>query len=150
MKAQMERGDVKAEAQAKAKAFENGLRTAHVVRIARANHYVVQSNEADVLREMDAFIGGLKKVLQGAVPWRQLAGGPALVVEVEHLVVCSLFCFSAQAGFTGHARVSPVAIGLLRHPPGMGDGFVITAASGSGSQSGSTRRGAHHRMWLNY
>jgi len=59
MRAQMEQGDVKAEAQAKA--FENGLRTAHVVRIPRANHYVFQSNEADVLREIDAFIGGLKE-----------------------------------------------------------------------------------------
>src|SRR5262245_7754635 len=58
MRAQMEQGDVKGEAQAKA--FENGLPTAHVVRIPRANHYVFQSNEADVLREMDAFIGGLK------------------------------------------------------------------------------------------
>jgi hypothetical protein len=58
MRAQMEQGDVKAEAQAKA--FENGLRTAHVVRIPRANHYVFQSNEADVLKEMDAFIGALK------------------------------------------------------------------------------------------
>ena len=58
MRTQMEQGDVKAEAQAKA--FESGLPTAHVVRIPRANHYVFQSNEADVLREMDAFIGGLK------------------------------------------------------------------------------------------
>jgi pimeloyl-ACP methyl ester carboxylesterase len=58
MRAQMEQGDVKAEAQAKA--FENGLRTARVVRIPRANHFVFQSNEADVLREIDAFIGGLK------------------------------------------------------------------------------------------
>jgi len=58
MRAQLEQGDVKAEAQAKA--FENGLRTARVVRIPRANHFVFQSNEADVLREMDAFIGGLK------------------------------------------------------------------------------------------
>jgi len=46
---------------AQAKAFENGLRTAHVVRIPRATHYVFQSNEADVLREMDAFISGLKE-----------------------------------------------------------------------------------------
>ncbi|HEX7795023.1 MAG TPA: alpha/beta hydrolase [Vicinamibacterales bacterium] len=58
MRAQMEQADVKGEAQAKA--FENGLPTAHVVRIPRANHYVFLSNEADVLREMDAFIGGLK------------------------------------------------------------------------------------------
>jgi len=49
---------VKAEAQATA--FENGVRTAHVVRIPRANHYVFQSNAGDVLREMDAFIGALK------------------------------------------------------------------------------------------
>src|SRR5262245_20042250 len=57
-RAQMEAGDLKAEAQAKA--FESGLPTAHVVRIPKANHYVFLSNEADVLREMDAFIDGLK------------------------------------------------------------------------------------------
>ena len=54
----MEAGDQKGEALAKA--FETGLPTAHVVRIPRANHYVFLSNEADVLREMDAFLGGLK------------------------------------------------------------------------------------------
>ena len=57
-RAQMEAGDLKAEVQAKA--FETGLPTARVVRIPHANHYVFLSNEADVLREMDAFIEGLK------------------------------------------------------------------------------------------
>ena len=55
---QMEQMAAKAEGQAKA--FENGVPTAHVVRIPRANHYVFHSNEADVLREMDAFISRLK------------------------------------------------------------------------------------------
>jgi len=31
-----------------------------VVKLPHANHYVFDSNEADVLREMDAFIAGLK------------------------------------------------------------------------------------------
>ena len=44
-----------------AKAFESGVPTAHVVRIPRANHYVFRSNEADVLREMNAFIAGLPR-----------------------------------------------------------------------------------------
>jgi non-heme chloroperoxidase len=44
---------------AQAKAFETGLPSAHVIRLAHANHYVFLSNEADVLREMNAFIGGL-------------------------------------------------------------------------------------------
>jgi hypothetical protein len=44
---------------AQAKAFESGLPSAHVVRLAKANHYVFLSNEADVLREMNAFIGSL-------------------------------------------------------------------------------------------
>jgi pimeloyl-ACP methyl ester carboxylesterase len=43
---------------AQAKAFET-LPSAHVVRLPFANHYVFFSNEADVLREMNAFIGGL-------------------------------------------------------------------------------------------
>jgi pimeloyl-ACP methyl ester carboxylesterase len=45
---------------AQVKAFEAGVPTAHVVRLPRANHYVFISNEADVLREMNTFIGGLK------------------------------------------------------------------------------------------
>jgi non-heme chloroperoxidase len=45
---------------AQAKAFETGLPSAKVVRIPHADHYVFRSNEADVLREMNAFIGGLK------------------------------------------------------------------------------------------
>jgi len=62
-----DRGDLGPEAQARdlettaaqAKAFETGLPSARVVRLAHANHYVFQSNEADVLREINAFIGGL-------------------------------------------------------------------------------------------
>jgi len=46
---------------AQAKAFETGVPTARVVRLAHANHYVFLSNEADVLREMNAFIGSLPK-----------------------------------------------------------------------------------------
>ena len=44
---------------AQAKAFENGVRSARVVRVPHASHYVFRSNEADVLREMSAFIGKL-------------------------------------------------------------------------------------------
>jgi pimeloyl-ACP methyl ester carboxylesterase len=43
---------------AQAKAFEAGLPSARVVRIPYASHYIFQSNEADVLREMDAFLRG--------------------------------------------------------------------------------------------
>jgi len=47
-------------AEKQVKAFEQGLPDAHVVRIANAHHYVFMSNEADVLREMRAFIARLK------------------------------------------------------------------------------------------
>lgn len=50
--------DVKGEAIAKA--FEAALPNAHVVRIPQANHFVFMSHEADVLREMEAFLGTLK------------------------------------------------------------------------------------------
>lgn len=40
-------------------AFERQVPSAHVVRIPNANHYVFRSNEADVLREMNAFIATL-------------------------------------------------------------------------------------------
>jgi hypothetical protein len=49
--------DVGTEAQAVA--FEHTMPPAHVVRLAGANHYVFRSNEADVLREINAFIAGL-------------------------------------------------------------------------------------------
>ena len=52
--------DEDAIADSQAKAFEKGLPSAKVIRIPNANHFVFISNEADVLREMNAFIGGLK------------------------------------------------------------------------------------------
>jgi non-heme chloroperoxidase len=50
---------IKASIEAQAKAVESGLPSARVVRIPNADHYVFQSNEADVLREMNTFIGSL-------------------------------------------------------------------------------------------
>jgi hypothetical protein len=44
---------------AQANAFEKGVLSAHVVRIAQASHYIFTSNEADVLREMNQFIAQL-------------------------------------------------------------------------------------------
>lgn len=44
-----------------AKEFESNVPTAHVLRIPGAHHYVYLSNEADVLREMRAFINRLKQ-----------------------------------------------------------------------------------------
>jgi len=43
-----------------AKAFEDGVPTAHVVRLPGADHYVYFSNEADVLREMESFFSTLR------------------------------------------------------------------------------------------
>ena len=40
-------------------AFRQAMPAAHVIRLAHANHYVFRSNEAEVLREMNAFIAGL-------------------------------------------------------------------------------------------
>jgi non-heme chloroperoxidase len=42
-----------------ADAFAAGVPGARVARLSRASHYVFRSNEGDVLREIDAFIGGL-------------------------------------------------------------------------------------------
>jgi non-heme chloroperoxidase len=42
-----------------AKAFETGLSSVRVVRLPHANHFVFMSNEADVLREMNAFLASL-------------------------------------------------------------------------------------------
>jgi pimeloyl-ACP methyl ester carboxylesterase len=45
--------------EAQAAAFARANPSAHVVRLPNANHYVFRSNEADVLREIQAFVGGL-------------------------------------------------------------------------------------------
>lgn len=42
-----------------AKTFETAVPSAHVVRFAHAHHYVFLSNEADVLREVRAFLAGV-------------------------------------------------------------------------------------------
>jgi pimeloyl-ACP methyl ester carboxylesterase len=42
-----------------ADAFEKGIPSARVVRLPHANHYIFLSNEADVLREMNAFLASL-------------------------------------------------------------------------------------------
>jgi pimeloyl-ACP methyl ester carboxylesterase len=43
-----------------AKVVEDGVPTAHVVKLPGAHHYVYLSNEADVLREMRSFLGRLR------------------------------------------------------------------------------------------
>jgi non-heme chloroperoxidase len=42
------------------RAFENGVPSAHAVRLRGAHHYVFLSNEPDVLREIRAFVAGLR------------------------------------------------------------------------------------------
>jgi pimeloyl-ACP methyl ester carboxylesterase len=44
---------------AQAKAFETGVPSARVIRLAHANHYVFLSNEPEVLREINDFLGNL-------------------------------------------------------------------------------------------
>jgi pimeloyl-ACP methyl ester carboxylesterase len=43
-----------------AEAIREGLPSAKVVKLTRANHYVFLSNEAEVLREMRAFLASLR------------------------------------------------------------------------------------------
>lgn len=57
-RAAMEAND-KRNTEQQATAFERQVPSAHVVRFPHADHYVFHSNEADVLREMNAFIGTL-------------------------------------------------------------------------------------------
>jgi pimeloyl-ACP methyl ester carboxylesterase len=44
---------------AQADAFQAGIPGARVVRLPNASHMIFQSNEADVLREIDAFLAKL-------------------------------------------------------------------------------------------
>jgi pimeloyl-ACP methyl ester carboxylesterase len=41
------------------RAFERGVPSARVVTLPHANHYVFRSNEAEVLRDIRAFVDGL-------------------------------------------------------------------------------------------
>jgi len=43
-----------------AKAFEEGVPSAHVVRMPNVSHYVFLTNEGDVLRDMNTFIAVLR------------------------------------------------------------------------------------------
>ena len=52
--------EIDAEELAHDNAFENGIAGARVVRLAHATHIIYQSNEADVMREMNSFLAGLK------------------------------------------------------------------------------------------
>jgi len=38
---------------------ENGVPTAHVITLPGANHYVFLTNEAEVLKDIDAFLASL-------------------------------------------------------------------------------------------
>jgi len=58
VRAAMEAADLR-NVEDQAKAFETQVPNAKIVRIPHANHYVFRSNEADVLREMNAFIATL-------------------------------------------------------------------------------------------
>ena len=46
-------------AQTQSVAFEHGVPGAHVIRFPNADHFVFRSNEADVLREIRAFVDSL-------------------------------------------------------------------------------------------
>jgi hypothetical protein len=46
---------------AQSKSAGSGLPSAQIARIPNADHYVFRSNEADVLREMNAFMDGLSQ-----------------------------------------------------------------------------------------
>lgn len=45
---------------AQADAFQAGIPSAHVIRIPNADHFIFRSNEADVVREMNAFLTNLR------------------------------------------------------------------------------------------
>jgi non-heme chloroperoxidase len=49
-----------ADVETQVKAFESGVPSAWVVLLPHADHYVFRSNEADVLREMHAFLTSLR------------------------------------------------------------------------------------------
>src|SRR5262249_7298988 len=51
---------VEALTERQAKAFEKGVPTARMVKLSGAHHYVFLSNEADVLREINAFLSRLQ------------------------------------------------------------------------------------------
>jgi len=63
-RAKAEAGDI-AYVGPQADAFQRGVPSARVVRIAHASHFIFMSNEEDVLREVNAFLGSLPKTILG-------------------------------------------------------------------------------------
>lgn len=51
--------DDRANVSAQADALQAGIPSAQVIRIANADHFIFRSNEAEVIRAMNAFIEGL-------------------------------------------------------------------------------------------
>ena len=51
--------DDKATVSAQADAFQAGVPSAQVIRIPNADHFIFRSNEAEVIRDMNAFIAKL-------------------------------------------------------------------------------------------
>jgi pimeloyl-ACP methyl ester carboxylesterase len=58
-----------------ADAFSRGVPSARVVRIPNADHYVFNSNEADVVREMNAFLSRLDS--SSTTPHSSVSAGPS-------------------------------------------------------------------------
>jgi len=59
--------DELARTSAQVNAFEVGNPQARIVRLPNADHFVFRSNEADVLREMNAFLATLKCTMRGSI-----------------------------------------------------------------------------------
>lgn len=109
-------------------AFERGNPSARVVRIPHANHYVFRSHEADVLREIRAFIAGLPPsavaaALEPLACTREGAAALTYVVDGQPAT-----CTSAMA--LPRSRIASIevlkgAAAALQYPASAVEGVII-------------------------
>jgi len=109
-------------------AFERGVPSARVVRISHANHFVFRSHEADVLREIRAFIAGLPSSAVAEEP-EPIACKQERAVAISYLVDGQpATCRSAMA--LPRSRIASVevlkgAAAALQYPASAADGVII-------------------------
>ncbi len=108
-------------------AFERGIPSARVVRLPHASHHVFRSHEADVLREIRAFIAGLPSSTVATEPEPMACRGER-AAAITYLVDGEpATCRSAMA--LPRSRIASIEVlkgaAASRHPASGAEGVIL-------------------------